>query len=204
MKTVKHKGLYIATIIFFLLVNTTYYWEGKMGMLAMVTFLLLILYFLVLTVLLLGQTFFAIREKSKNRQRLFLIGLMTVVLGLSFFYPGGLINFDKFERDSLLIAQREGAANCMTTLKLRDDNTFIERNVCFGVTETTGTYRIKGDTIFFETVSLGRHESGFYKFAVIKNRENKSEKYLGDLVRYKNYSDTTGIPLWIIKNELTK
>jgi hypothetical protein len=51
----------------------------------------------------------------------------------------------------------------MTTLKLRDDKTFIERNVCFGVTETTGTYNIKGDTIFFEKVTFGRHESDFYK-----------------------------------------
>ncbi len=200
----KHKGLYIATIVFFFLVNTTYYWEGKMGMLDMITFLLLIIYFLVLTLLLFGQAFFAIREQLKNRQRLFLIGLLTVVLCLSYFYPYGLINFDKFERDSLLIAQREGAANCMTTLKLRDDMIFIERNVCFGVTETTGTYSIKGDTIFFENVSLGRNESGFYEFAVIKKREIKSEQYLGDLIRYKNYSDTSGIALWIIKNELTK
>ncbi len=129
---------------------------------------------------------------------------MTAVLSLSFFYPGGLINFDGFERESIFIAQREGAANCMTTLKLRDDKTFIERNVCFGVTETTGTYSIKGDTIYFEKVSVGRHESEFYKFAVIKKLETKSEKYLGDLVRYKDYSDTTGIALWIIKNELTK
>ncbi|MCU0451012.1 MAG: hypothetical protein MUC97_14430 [Bernardetiaceae bacterium] len=200
----KHKGLYIATIIFFLLVNTTYYWEGKMGMFAMVTFLLLILYYLVLTILLLGQTFFAIREKLKNRTRLFLIGIMTTVLGLSFIYPGGLINFDKLESVSVFIAQREGVANYMTTLKLRADQTFIERNVCFGVSETTGTYNIKGDTIYFEKVSLGRHENKFYKFAVIKKRETKSEKYLGDLVRYKDYSDTTGIALWIIKNELTK
>jgi len=175
-----------------------------MGMFAMITFLLLILYFLVLTILLLGQTFFAVREKLKNRKRLFLIGVMTSVLGLSFFYPGGLVNFDKLESDSVFIAQREGAANCMTTLKLRDDQTFIERNVCFEVTETTGTYNIKGDTIYFEKVSLGRHESEFYKFAVIKKRETKSEKYLGALVRYKDYSDTTGIALWIIKNELTK
>lgn len=170
----------------------------------MLTFLFLILFFLVLTSFLIGQAFSAIREKLKNRQRLLLIGIMTVILGLSFLYPGGLINFSRLERDSVLIAQREGAANCMTTLKLRDDKSFIERNICFGVTETTGTYNIKGDTIFFEKVSLGRHESDFYKFAVIKNRETKSETYLGDLVRYKDYSDTTGIALWIIKNVLTK
>ncbi len=170
----------------------------------MLTFSLLILYFLVLTVILLGQAFFAVREKLRNKNRLILIGLMTVVLALSFLYPSGLINFDKLERDSIFIAQREGAANCMTTLKLRDDKTFIERNVCFGVTETTGTYNVKDDTIFFHNVSLGRHESDLYKFAIIKSRETKSEKYLGDLVRYKDHSDTTGIALWIIKNELNK
>jgi len=103
----------------------------------------------------------------------------------------------------LLIAQREGAANCMTTLKLKEDNTFIERNVCFGVTETKGKYRLSGDTIYFENVSLGRHVKKFYQFAVIVDKEQEG-KYSGDLVRYENYSDTTGIPLWISKNELKK
>jgi len=200
----KHKKLLIATIIFFFIANTTYYWQRDIGLFVLVTFTLLILYFLVLTVLLLRQAFFAIREKFKYRQRLFLIGLMTVVLVLSFLNPGGLIDFSRFERDSVFIAQSEGAANCMTTLKLRDDKTFIERNICFGLTEITGTYSIKGDTFFFDKVSLDRHESEFYKFAVIKNRETKSEKYLGDLVLYKDYSDMTGRELRIIKNELTK
>lgn len=175
-----------------------------MGMFAILPFLLLILCFLVLTSFLIGQSFYAIKERLKNRSRLFLIGSMTIVLGLSFLYPGGLINFSRLESDSIFIAQREGAANCMTTLKLRNDKTFIERNVCFGVSETTGTYNIKDDTIFFEKVSLGRHENDFYKFAVIKNRKTKSEKYLGDLVLYKDYSDTTGIALLMIKDELTK
>ena len=129
---------------------------------------------------------------------------MTVVLALSFSYPGGLINFDNFESDSIIIAQREGAANCMTTLKLRQDSSFTERNVCFGVSETTGTYKIKGDTVFFENVSQGRNKSNFYKFAVIKNQEINTKKHLGELVRYKDCSDTTGLALQVIKNNLTK
>lgn len=201
----KHKRLFIATTIFFLLVNTRYYWEGKIGIFSLVAFLLLILCFLVLTFLLIIHTYFSIREKFRNRARLFLIGFMTIILGLSFFYPSGLINFTRFERPSVFIAQREGAANCMTTLKLIDDKTFTERNVCFGITETTGTYNIKGDTIFFENISsLGRYENKYYKFAIIKNRENKGKKYFGDLIRYKDYSDTTGVALRIIKNDLTK
>ena len=202
--TVKQKRLIIATIIFFLLVNTTYYWEAKMGGFAMLTLLLSIVYFLALFFLLLGEIYFSIREMFNNRHRLFVVGIVTVVLTLSFLYPGGLIDFEKFESDIILTAQREGAANCMTTLKLRKDGSFVERNVCFGVTETAGTYEIKGDTVFFENISLGRNKSKFYKFAVLKNQEIKTEKYLGDLVRYTDYSDTTGLALQVLKNNLTK
>ena len=170
----------------------------------MLTLLLLIIYFLLLVALLLIQAYFSIREKFNNRQRLFVAALMTVVLALSFLYPGGLINFDKLESDSILIAQREGVANCMTTLKLRQDCSFTERNVCFGVTETTGTYKIKGDSVFFENISLGRNKSNFYKFAVIKKQEINTKKYSGDLVRYKDYSDTTGLALQIIKNDFIR
>ncbi len=200
----QHMRLFIGTIIFFLVVNTTYYWESKMGMFAMVTSLLLALYFLILTVLLLQQTYFSIREKLKNRPRLLLIGVMTVVLSFSIIYPSGLINYSRFESNSVLIAQREGAANCKATLKLRADKTFIERNVCFGVSETTGTYKVKGDTIFFENILLGRHEDEYYKFAVIGNREIENKEQLGDIIRYLDHSDTTGTRLWIVKNYLTK
>jgi len=200
---VKHKGLYIATIFFFLLVNTIFYWGINYGMFV-ISFVLLKLYFLILAVFLLGQTYFAVREKFEDRKRLILIGIMTVVLVLTILYPIGFINLRKPEKESIFIARAEGAASCVTTLKLRDDKTFTERSICFGVTETTGTYNVKGDTIFFENVSLGRNQSDFYKFAVIKCRETKGEKHLCDLVRYKDYSDTTGSPLSIIRNKLIK
>lgn len=198
----KQKRLNVATIIFFLLVNTTYFWEGKLGMYAMFTFLILILFFLILTVFLFGQIFIAFKEKLSNRKRLVLIGLMTTALSSSFFYPSGIINFEKFNAESLLVAQREGAANCLTTLKLRSDNTFIERTVCLGITETTGRYRMQGDTVYFEEVSLGTHESEFYKYAIIEKRTTQNKNNLGNLVKYKDLSDSTGLSLWIVKNEL--
>lgn len=200
----KRKGLLIASIVFFLTVNTSYFWEPRLGLFAFPTFFILIGYFLTLSVLLLIQFFFAIKEKFIDKQRLVLIATMTFVLATSFLFPSGLINFSTFERDSLLIAQREGAANCMTTLKLKADNKFVERNVCFGVTETTGNYSLKNDTIFFEKVSLGRHENDFFEFAVIKKREHTNGNSWSEIVRYKNYSDTTGRALTITKNELTK
>lgn len=199
----KNKGILIATSIFFLLVNTTQLWEGLMGIFAMVTFLIMIIFYLVLSVILLGPVLKAIKEKFKERNRVYLIAFMTFVLTASFLFPNGLINYGISESESILIAQREGAANCMTTLKLDINNKFIERNVCFGVTETKGDYRIINDTIYFENVTYGRHENEFYEFAVIKD-DKKKGKYLGDIVRYRNHSDTTGTPLWITKNELKK
>jgi hypothetical protein len=200
---VKRKGLIITTIIFFLTVNTNYFWEGKLGIFAFPAFLFLVVVYLVLVVGLVGQFFFAIREKFTNRQRLLSIAFLTIVLTLTYLFPSGLVSFDRLDGKDLFIAQREGAANCMTTFKLKENNKFIERSVCFGVTETKGDYILKDDTLFFTNVQLGRHEKEYYMFALIKLTGGKSEKRLGDLIRYKSYSDTTGHELWITKNDLT-
>lgn len=121
---------------------------------------------------------------------------------MTFLKPNGLINFDKLQGKDLLVAEREGAANCMTTLKLKENDIFTVKSVCFGVTQIKGKYELKRDTIFFKDVGSSRHESGYYKFAVIRKYDNKKMKYLGDIVMFKNYSDTAGIDLWITKNEL--
>ena len=198
----KNKGLIITTIIFFLTVNTTYYWEGKFGLFAFPAFLILVVIYLGLGVALIRQIYFAVKEKLADKNRLLVIGFLTLVLVLTFFRPFGLVNFNNFEGVDILVAEREGAANCMTTLKLKDDFTFRERNVCFGVTETKGKYHLQNDTIYFDNVELGRHENEFYMFAVVKpSKFNKDGKHF-DIIRYKNLKDTIGHELWITKNEL--
>uniref|UniRef100_UPI00404AC57E hypothetical protein n=1 Tax=Flavobacterium sp. TaxID=239 RepID=UPI00404AC57E len=199
----KNKRLLIAVIIFFLLVNTIPLWEAKMGMFAMLAFAMMVIYFIALLVFLIGQLFILFHEKFKNRKRLLLIFFMIFVLSTSFLFPYGFINLRQFEQEPLLIAQREGAANCMTTLILKANNKFLERNVCFGISETVGDHRISKDTIFFETVSLGRHENDFFEFAIINNKNDKNNSF-GDLVRFKNKADSVGVALWITKNELKK
>jgi len=201
---VKQKGLLITTILFFLIINTNYYWEGKLGFFAFPTFFLLAIVYLVLAFLLFRLLFFAIREKFVDKQRLVIIGSLVVVLTVTLLKPNGLINFDKLQGKDLLVAEREGAANCMTTLKLTENNTFTERTVCFGVMEIKGNYELKGDTIFFKDVGVVKHESGYYMFAVIQKSDSEKTKYLGDIVMYKSYSDTIGRDLWITKNELNK
>lgn len=145
----KNKGLIITTIIFFLTVNTTYYWEGKLGFFKFPAFLILFAIYLALGVALEMQLHLAIQEKLVNKRRHILIGFLTFVLILTFFKPFGIINFDKLEGKNVLVAQREGAANCMTTFKLKNDFTFKELNVCFGVSKVNGTYNyIKRYDIF--------------------------------------------------------
>lgn len=200
----KNKGLLITTIIFFLIVNTTYYWEGKLGLFVFPAFLILVIIFLGFGVAMIRQIYFLVKEKFANKKRFINIGLLTLVLTLTFLKPFGLIDFDKLEGDNILIAEREGAVNCMTTLKLKDNFTFSERSICFGVTETKGNYHLQNDTIYFDKVSVGRHENEFYKFAVIEpSKFNKDGKHF-DLTRYKSLTDTVGNELWITKNDLNK
>lgn len=186
------------------MVNTTYYWEGKLELFAFPTFLLLVIVYFGLGIALIKQIFFLIKEKFADKQRLLKVGFLTVVLVLTFYKPFGLIDFDKFEGGDLLIAEREGSANCWTTLKLKDDYTFRERIGCFGVSEIKGTFKIANDTIYFDNIQLGRHGESFYKFAVIKPSNFDNPKILGDLMRYTDLTDTVGHFLWITKNELSK
>jgi hypothetical protein len=200
----KKKGLIITTIIFFLLINTTYYWQGKFGLFAFPVFLLLAVVYLGLAIALVRQILLLAKERLADKHRLFNVGLLIVVLVVTFYKPFGLIDFDKLEGDNILLAEREGAANCMTTFKLKEDFTFKEQNVCFGVTEVSGKYHLQNDTIYFDDVNLGRYENVFYKFAVIKPSRFDNSKILGYLIRYKSLSDTVGHELWITKNELQK
>jgi hypothetical protein len=196
------KGLRITATLFFLLVNTTYYWESKLGIWAIPAFFILVLVFLLLSVGLLRQFILAFREKFLNRYRLLTIGLLTTVLCLTFFYPSGLIDFDKLSGDDLLVAQWEGPANCRTTLKLKENGKFVERNVCFGLTEISGKYKVVNDTIYFENIDAGRNKDTYYRYALIRpSKFNKDNKHFY-LVRFRDRQDTMEHELWIIKNDL--
>ena len=127
--------------------------------------------------------------------------MLAIVLGSAFFWPGGILDFEGLEARDLLVAGREGAANCHTTLQLKANNKFIEKSVCFGMTEIRGQYSIKGDSIFFSNVKLGRGENEYYQFAVISKSDLQNQKIFGELKRFKNYSDTLPHDLYITKNE---
>jgi len=197
----EYKDTLFLTVPFFLIVNTSYFWEKDLGLFAMLSFLFIVLYSLIITIVLILQLVKAIKEKFVIRNRIIKLVILSFALLSFYLYPRGIIDFAQFESESLLIASIEGAANCRKTLTLKADNTFKEKSICFGLTEITGKYRISNDTIYFSLVDLGRNEDDYYNFAVIAKDSNNR---LGEIVRYKDLSDSEGNSLRIKKNKLPK
>tara|TARA_R110002126_G_scaffold291781_1_gene457945 strand:- start:20573 stop:21070 length:498 start_codon:yes stop_codon:yes gene_type:complete len=144
----------------------------------LVTLLLIILYFVILL------SFFALLNKTIRNQKytyknLFSICFLAVVLIVCFLFPGGVINYKKFESKNVIVAFGEGAANCSTIILLKEDNRFIERNICFGSSQIKGNFEIINDTIYFKNVDLGNNEDTYSNFAVI-SKVGKKRK----LIRY--------------------
>jgi len=190
----KHKVQITTLIIFFLITNTTYFWEDKVGFFGMLIYLVFKIVYFVFLVVFIIQLFLAIKEKFKNKSRFLPIGLLAFVLLLTFLYPAGIINFEKLlERENLLVAQGEGAANCTTTFYLKDDFTFIQKIACFKVERVKGTYRISNDTIYF----IDGKENIKYEFAIIEEMEHHTILKL-----FKNNNDTTRINFPVFKNDL--
>lgn len=200
----KPKTLLVITLLFFITLNTAYYWEGSFGLYFFPFVLFLGVIYLWMVFLFFQQLYWLIKERFTDKKRLLVTSILTAVLLLTFYRPFGLINFARFESEGMLVAEREGAANCMTTFKLKDDFTFKEKTACFGISETSGRYHLQHDTIYFDNVSVGRHEDKYYEFAVIKPSKFYPDSKHFDLVRYESLADTVGVTLWVTKNELGK
>lgn len=196
----KHKILLFIVLSFFLMINTTYFWEIHLGSWMILISLLLMVVYVSLVGVLLWLAFKVIEEKDKRRVRMISLSVLVPVLALVFYKPSGLIDFTQFEAKDILVAQQEGTANCMTTLKLKVDGTFKERSVCFGIEETTGNYYIKRDTIYFEPIHSSNPKSLQYTFAVI--RPSKYASSTMAVVYFKKPNDTIGYELGITRNNL--
>lgn len=145
----EHKTATWASIVFFLIINTSYFWEKWLGNWSFPFVFVLIAYYLILALVVIRISFWSIREKLKNKARIPALVIIYLILIVTFIKPVGLINFDSLNGYDLLVAGREGAAGCTYILKLKDNNSFISRNVCFGTTVVNGKYFVRMDTIFF-------------------------------------------------------
>ena len=108
------------TLILFLIINTRHYWEGEFGIFAFPIFIILFILFFLLCIELIRQIYISIRDKFTEKRRNFLLTFMFITLTLIIIKPTGIINFEKLEGENLYFAQAEGAANCTSTLKLKN------------------------------------------------------------------------------------
>jgi hypothetical protein len=180
----KRRLVIVATVIFLLLINTSFWWQRNLGVAAMAIFVLLILYFIVLGFVLITYAWKSVEEGFADKQRIWVTVALVIVLGLTVLFPTGVINDEMFKSKVVLRAFREGVAGCGMSLTLRQDRSFSVTEVCFGFTETSGTYRMSNDSIFLKN---GPDQERVYRLALIikENASNKSYLVLhGDTLKH--------------------
>jgi len=91
----KYSWLIITTLLFFLAVNTVYFWEGSLGILAIPEFIIFGLVFIILVGVFFRQFHLAVKEKFTVKVRLFSIAFLGIVLCLTYIFPKGVVNFEK-------------------------------------------------------------------------------------------------------------
>jgi len=196
------KVLLVITLIFFLLVNSIYFWEGQLGLLAFPALIVLAIVYIGLVVSLFRHLYYSIKERFENRARIIILSVLTVVIASTLIKPKGIIDFDNLTGNDILIASNEGGGNCSTTIKLKENNKFRVRIVCFGVHEIRGTYKIENDTIFFHHTESEASEKYFYKYAVLKQSKYKNKIRVIEFIKVTEAMDTIRSEFSIRKNEL--
>jgi len=191
----KNKTLFISSLVFFIIINTRYFWEEIDQLWGLLLMIVLYISFFIFGIALIFHIFKSFSEKFKSKSRVFLIFVLSSVIGLTLYKPYGLIDFDKLKGEDILFAQREGAINCTETLKLKNGGNFVLRSVCFGIKSTNGKFELKNDTIwFFKTIT----EKDFYQFGIIKELKNNTQQ----VNLYYNKKDTIPLNLIVYKNDL--
>ncbi|MFA6083063.1 hypothetical protein [Mucilaginibacter sp.] len=186
--------LLLVSILLFLTINTLYFWEGILGFFAMILPIVLAITFLILTIKVFYQLYLIVKNRFEEKGRIYKTVIVILLLTLITLRPYGIINYSAFEGENLLVAEREGSANCMTTLMLKENHKFKMRSVCFGIDEEVGTYSIKNDTIKLNYSTFTKRDKN-QRFGIIK-AAGKS------IYLYRSLNDTIPMPLYINKNEL--
>jgi uncharacterized membrane protein len=197
----KNLKLIITSTLLFVIINTTYFWEKEIGIFYLPVFLIIVSTFIYILISLFKLIKILIRNKFSDKKTFYSSVYLTFLFTLIIIKPFGLINYEEFEAEDVLIVKNEGAANCNTTLNFKKDNSFKEITFCFGLSEISGTYIISNDTIYFKELNRIQKEKFIYEFGVIQELKNYSEKPLG-FILYKNKQDTIGNYFNILKNNL--
>lgn len=208
---IKHKNWkqnsFLITIIFSLIISTSYFWEGKLGLISFPVFFIIVASYLIFTFFLFRQVYFLFKENFTLKSRLINCSILTVVLILNFSKPYTFLKnyflMDVFdiEPNIVLKGARFFEVKHIETFKLTNNFNFKEKNREYGLSEVKGSYRIVNDTIYFENVTKGKQEDVIYEFGVIVEQEFYTEnKYALKLFTSKN--DTIGFGYALVGNGL--
>ena len=141
-------------------------------------------------------------ESPKYYQRLVFAGVIIILNFLSLAEPMGLIDWEKYESENLLVADREGTANCRTILKIKADNKFKYISRCFGVDFHLGTYKFKNDTLHFQLKrDLGYMDKSSYATLV---KSQKDSTTFNRLILHENYESKRKLSYRIMEIEIEK
>lgn len=190
----KSKKILIISIIFFFLVNTSYFIEKLSGLWDFLISIIIMLGFVVLGIILIGQLHKLFKEKLSDKFRIISTVVLVITLTLTYIFPMGIINYEDLQGEDLLIANIEGSANCQTVLKIKKNNKFIQSSLCFGIEKWSGTHQIIGDTIklkYIDTIDLNNK----FAYGLIKLTKNKEYIKIGKVFMFQSYKDTIGLPM---------
>lgn len=195
----RNKTILILSLIFFLLVNTTYYWDRLLpGLWDMIFSGLFLLIFITLLIVLIIQIIKLLRKRPIVRSRILNICVLAIIIILTIVFPRGIIDFDKLEGQNLILARYEGPGNCTSFLEIKENDRFHHLSICLGVDEHKGSYIICSDTILFNYDN--KSKMGTTKaYGLITLDTNNVEGKFGYLLFYKDSIDDNPLPMTILE-----
>lgn len=153
-----------AAICCMLAMLTSDFWEPWLGwhsfyVMIGVTFLsgVLLLRFLYLILIMLGPL-------GRTKWHYIQSAWLALAFMVSYLYFNGNLSIERFMGKPVLVAGREGAANCTTVLKLFPNGHFKLQSVCLGISRLEGDWHKESDTIFFTDFS-GRSDVQRFQYA---------------------------------------
>ena len=162
--------------------------------------LCLIVVYFILIYFLVTRIITIVKNSNSDKENIILTLTIAIVLASTAYAPNGLLDFDQLEGKDVLIAGREGSANCSSTLKLKANGRFSTTIICFGIERTKGNYHIKRDTVFFEYDDDQRQDD-HYEFGVVDSNQISWAKADG-MYLYKNRADKSPNQLTIVLNKI--
>ena len=193
------KWTQVALALFFVLINTFYFWEPEFILLTAfigIVLFAVFCYFLYLWFKLLAALIYKRFAEGKKLRHW---AVLTIVLLFTTLFPTGAIPWGRItEGKPILVAQYEGSANCTNTLLLFENNRCKIRSICFGIKTETGRYIARGDTldIMIEGDTAIRHAL-IYPDSTSRYAKNGLVHY------FSNDPEQRPLPLAIFHNEFS-